>query len=168
MSTSTLTTAATQQIAATKLGSLNDIVYSGVITYDASPAAVEIYIGGVSGRRLQVPDNTTITGMYSFSAWNITDGTVEDIRMGEFSVENDGGTTAMIPTNLSATDGNPTVRATNGSGTVALAADDTNDALTLDYTGTASKVYHVVMRLYGMVIVGDTVNSNPQQVTTSA
>lgn len=168
MSTGTLKTAKTEQEIVTKYHAPNEILYSGTITYDASPAAVEIFIGGVTNRRLQVPEDTAIAGHYTFTAWNITDGTVEDLRIGEFMIENDGGTTAFVPTNLSATDGNPTVRATNGSGTVTLAANDTEDAMTLSYTGTASKVYLVRMRLYGLVVVGDTIVPTPQQVTTSA
>lgn len=168
MSTSTLITAATEQEKKVLWSDISEVVYQGTITFDASPAAVEIFIGGVANRRLELPSDTHIIGMYSFVAWNITDGTVEDVRMGEFSIENDGGTTAFVPTNLSGADGNPTVRGTNGSGTVTLAADNTNDALTLSYTGTASKVYSVRMRLYGMAIVGDAVVFTPTQNTTSA
>lgn len=168
MSTGTLKTAKTEQELVSRYHVPVNVLYSGTITFDGSPAAVELFIGGVTNRRLQVPEDCNITGHYTFSAWNITDGTVEDIRMGEFNIENDGGTTAFVPTNLSATDGNPTVRATNGSGTVTLAANDTEDALTVSYTGTASKVYFVRCLLYGMIVVGDQVVATPQQVTTSA
>lgn len=164
MSTGTLKTAKTEQEIVTQYHYPERIVYSANLTYGGSPSAIEIPIGGVADRRLQVPDNCSITGYYTFESWNITDGTAGDTRGGEFRIQNDGGTTSMSPTNLSATDGNPTARITNGGGTVAIAANDSADALTVSYTGLANKVYSVRCVLFGLAIAGDTVVPTPQQV----
>ena len=175
MSTGTLKTAKTEQEIVSKFHAHSDVLYSGRLTYDASPAAIEVFIGGVTNRRLQIPTDSVISGCYNVTIWNVTDDTAF-MQFGVFSVGNDGGTTAVDPseldvlTNFAAGSGsNPLIIAGNTmEGTLAIAANDTEDALTVSYTGAANDTYDFRCRLFGLVAVGEPMVHTPNQVTTSA
>jgi hypothetical protein len=175
MSTSTLLTAASEQENLINYSVVQSVLYQGYLQFDGSPAAIELFIGGVDGRRLQIPEDTIVTGMYNFTAWNVTDDTVAT-QMGMFGIENDGGTVAFAPADLDG-EGNFVVGSgTNpleilGStveGTLSITADDTLDALQIEYTGTASKNYSVRVLLFGMVAVGEGVVLTPIPTQTQA
>lgn len=117
--------------------------YAGKFTFDASPAAQELYLAGVNGARFNVPTDSYVIGMFMGSAWNLTDGDNPAGIITYFGIENDGGTVAAFPTNLRATDGNPINEFSAGVGTWALSADDTNKAIKVAFTGTANKEYNV-------------------------
>ena len=175
MSTGTLKTAKTEQEIFSKFHSPNDVIYSGRLTYDASPAAIEVFIGGVADRRLQIPEDSVISGCYNVTIWNVSDDTAF-MQFGVFSVGNDGGTTAVDPTELdqlanfaAGSGSNPLIIAGNTmEGTLAIAANDTHDALTVSYTGAANDTYDFRCRLFGMVAVGEPMVHTPNQITTSA
>lgn len=175
MSTSTLITAKTEQEKKIQYSQLQSVLYQGFLQFDASPAAIELFIGGVDGRRLQVPTDTIITGQYNFTAWNTTDDTIAT-QMGAFGIENDSDTVAFAPADLDG-EGNFVVGSgTNpleilGStveGTLSITADDTLDALQIEYTGTASKNYSVKLLLYGMVAVGKNIVLTPIPTQTQS
>lgn len=131
------------------LNNLNSKVeYYGKLTFDASPAAQEIYLAGIKDHRFNLPENSYAFGMVVASAWNITDGDTPAGAVIFFGVENDGGTVAVTPTNIRATDGNEIVEFNAGVGTWVVDADDTNKAVVLKFTGTASKVYQVRATMY--------------------
>lgn len=168
MSTSTLITAASEQENKILYSQMQSVLYQGFLQFDASPAAIELFIGGINGRRLQVPTDTIITGMYNFTAWNVTDSTVAT-QMGAFGIENDSDAVAFAPADL---DGEGNFVAGSGTnpielfgstveGTLSITADNTLDALQIEYTGTASKNYSVRVLLFGMVAVGDGIVLTP-------
>ena len=125
---------------------IHRIHYFGNPKFDASPAAQEIFINGVDGNRLFLPTNSLVMGEARFAAWNTTDNTVATAphAMFEFLAVNTAGTVSL-PTNLLlSSGGNPVVRAGQATvlgANIVAAADDTNKAVVIRYTGTASKDY---------------------------
>lgn len=168
MSTSTLVTAKTEQEKKALWTNVNDVTYQGHLIFDASPNVLELYIGGISGRRLQVPTGVMVCGWYTFGLVNITDN-ASFVQGGMFAVTNDGGTTAFDPAELdqlanfvAGSGSNPLIIAGNTvEGTLSITADDTEDALQVEYTGVANKTYSVRLRLFGMTYVGDGVVLTP-------
>lgn len=168
MSSSTLITEVTEQEKKALWTDIKDVTYQGRLVFDASPAAVELFIGGINGRRLQLPEDTMVCGYYTVGIWNESDDTAIN-QFGVFSVGNDGGTTAVDPaeldvlTNFAAGSGSNPLIIAGGTmeGTLAIAADNTNDALTVNYTGAANDTYSIRVRLHGMVIVGEGVVLTP-------
>lgn len=130
------------------------VQYAGKPIFDASPAAQEIFLAGRNGARLNLPTDSAIIMMVMAMAWNITDGDNPAGAVLFAAVENDGGTVAVFPTNLRATDGNPIVEYTTGVGTWAVAADNTNKAAVLNFTGVASKSYMCQATAY-ISVAGD-------------
>jgi len=128
--------------------------YAGKPIFDASPAAQEIFLSGIKDQRLNIPVNSAVIGIVTAMAWNITDGDNPAGAILYFSLENDNDTVAVFPTNLRATDGNPIVEYTTGVGTWAVAADDTNKAVVLRFTGVASKAY-MCQATMQLAIAGD-------------
>ena len=125
---------------------IHRIQYFGNPKFDASPAAQEIFINGVDGNRLFLPTNSIVVASAHFTAWNVTDNTVATAPYALFAfyAVNTAGTVSL-PTNLLLTSGGNPVRAA-GQATVLGAninavADDTNKAVQIQYTGTASKDY---------------------------
>jgi hypothetical protein len=153
MSTSTLITAKTEQEKKALWTDVSEVLYQGYLTFDGTPAAVELFIGGIDGRRLQVPDDTVVMGWYTVGVANITDDTYF-MQTGMFSVGNDGGTTGFDPTELdqlanfaAGSGSNPVIVGGNTmEGTFAITANDTNDALQVAYTGAANDTYSVLVR----------------------
>ena len=168
MSTSTLVTAASQEIDRALWSDIKDVTYQGHLVFDASPAAVELFIGGINGRRLQVPADTMVCGWYTVGVANLTDDT-SFVQTGCFAVSNDGGTTGFDPSELdqlanfaAGSGSNPLIVAGNTmEGTFAITANDTNDALQVAYTGAANDTYSIRVRLFGMVFVGEGVVLTP-------
>jgi hypothetical protein len=81
--------------------------------------------------------------MFIGAAWNESDGDAPAGCQIHFGIENDGGTVAFAPTNLSGSDGNPINFRVGEAGTWALVADNTNKALRLNFTATANDTYRV-------------------------
>lgn len=133
------------------------IQYQGSPTFDGTPAAYELFINGEQNNRFAMPTDSYVFGFFVGTAWNITDGDNPAGAIVYFGCENDGGTVAMFPTNLRATDGNEIVEFTSGVGTWAVDADDTNKALKVTFTGTASKAYIVTGNLYYSFVARGTV-----------
>lgn len=137
--------------------------------FDASPAATEIFLNGQEDNRIYLPEDSYMLGRLMFLAWNLTDGAGADVvsRMVDFGISNDSGTVSFLPANLSGTDGNPIVVRTSspGSETAVLAADDTNNALRLNFTGEASKNYIVTARIDALLVSKDLKNPNFMRVS---
>lgn len=126
-------------------GQVTRVEYFGEAKFDSSAAAVEIFINGVDGQRLTVPEDSMLIGRFYLAAWNTTDNSAATAAgsLIDFMITNDSGTVAFVPTNLSGSDGNPIIERTAGVGTLTVAADDTNDALVVNFTGANSKDYYV-------------------------
>jgi hypothetical protein len=96
------------------------------------------------GGRLLIPNNSVIVGQGLFVAYNDTDNTI--LCSGRFAVSltNLAGTIAASGTTLewdaAATDANPFIQYVVGSAGLAIAYNNTLDALTVTVTGTAAKV----------------------------
>ena len=125
----------------------NSLRYAGKATFDAAPAAAEIFLNGESGQRFYLPVSSFVFGRLDIVAWNITDGDSQmAFRTIEFGVQrNAAGTVAFAPTNLSGADGNPIVvrTASPGTETLVVAVDDVNKAFVVNFTGEASKQYNI-------------------------
>lgn len=125
---------------------IHRIHYFSNPVFDASPAAQEIFINGVDGNRLFLPSNSMVIGNAQFVAWNVTDNTVATApyAMFNFLAVNTAGTVSL-PTNLLLAAGGNPVRlagqATVLGANINAVADDTNKAVQIQYTGTASKAY---------------------------
>lgn len=141
-------TGAQEQQLAVSQQQLGPIHFLGTPSFDGTPAAQEIYAGGVEGNRFNIPDDSYVFGYFVASAWNETDGDNPAGAIIYFGIENDGGNVSAAPANIRATDGNPLVEFSAGVGTWAVTADDTNKAITLSFTGTADKTYDVQATMY--------------------
>lgn len=124
------------------------IRYAGQIIGDASAAASELFINGLEDNRFYLPTNSYVFGIFVGAAWNETDGDAPGGAIIYFGCENDGGTVALAPTNLRATDGNDIVEFAGEAGTFAVAADDTNKAVTVSFTPTNDDTYKVAGTLH--------------------
>jgi hypothetical protein len=126
-------------------GQITRVDYYAYAEFDGTPAAAEVFINGVEGQRLHLPVDSAIIGRAILAAWNVTDNSAATAAgsLIDFMISNDSGTVAFTPTNLSGSDGNPIIARTGGVGTLTVGADDTNDALTVLFTGAASKNYYV-------------------------
>lgn len=122
-----------------------DYVYTLFGTTTGS-TATEIFVDGISGQRIGIPNESAVAFLALYCGFNITDD--EASAQANFGlIENDGGTTALIGTvssliNTAAAD---LAAISDGSSTTSIAytADDTNDALACTVTGTAAKtIYH--------------------------
>jgi hypothetical protein len=123
-----------------------EVRWDATITFDGTPGAVEVPLNGIPGDRLILPKDSAIYLELQLIAWNMTDGAGNEvIYKAHAAFSNDDGTVAVSPTNLSGSDGNPIeiYDVAPGSEAVALAADNTNDAVILNFTGEANKVYKV-------------------------
>lgn len=136
-------TAAEQQQLAVQSQQLGPFQYFGELAFDGSPAAQEIFLGGIKDARFNIPDDSYVFGYVVCSAWNKTDGDNPAGAIIYFGVENDGGTMASFPTNLRATDGNPIVEFSAGIGTWAVSTNGSEKAIAITFTGTANKTYDV-------------------------
>lgn len=137
--------------------------YYAKAEFDGTPAAAEIFLNGEENARFYLPINSAVYGRLVFMAWNMTDGDQQQIIVTQevAAARDSGDVVAVEPTNLSGTDGNPiSVRSTvPGSETVAMAADDTNKALVLNFTGEASKNY-IVSATFAYTFVGAKMRSS--------
>lgn len=130
---------------AVKFGLDSKLIWEGTTTDNT---ATELFLRSkdnpASGGRLLIPNNTLIVGQGLFAAYNDTDNTV--LCSGRFAigVTNLAGTVAASGTTLewdaAATDANPFIQYVVGSAGLAIAYNNTLDALTVTVTGTSGKV----------------------------
>lgn len=130
---------------AVKLGLDSKLIWEGATTDNV---ATELFLRSkdnpASGGRLLIPTNTLIVGQGLFAAYNDTDNTV--LCSGRFAVgtTNLAGTVAASGATLewdaAATDANPFIQYFVGSAGLAIAYNNTLDALTVTVTGTAGRV----------------------------
>ena len=102
--------------------------------------ATEIFVDGISGNRVKVPDASATVVHAMCVIHNTTDGFSGGVGK-TACVENIGGTVALAGSEQ----GNPAIfgdNTNNPGGTVVIAADNTNDAFTLTATGTAAKTIY--------------------------
>lgn len=120
--------------------------YQGICIGDGSPAFVELFLNGENGHRLVLPTDSYIFGLFIGAAWNETDGDVPTGTVIYFGLENDGGTVAApafgTGTNLAG------VAIGESGGLFAIAADDTNKAVSVRFTATANDTYKVFGTMY--------------------
>lgn len=142
-------------------GQMTRVHYFAKAEFDASAAPAEVFINGVEGQRLVLPEDSAIIGRATLAAWNTTDNSAATAAgsLIDFMISNDSGTVAFTPTNLSGSDGNPIIVRTAGVGTLTLAADNTNDALTVSFTGANSKNY-LVRGFIDFVMIGQNSGTN--------
>lgn len=136
--------------------------------FDGTPVAQEVFINGVKDNRLVVPEDSMVFGRFVVAAWNETDNSAATAAFAtiDFCAMNDSGTVTFTPTNLTGALGNPITLHTAGVGTIALAADGTNDAVALNFTGAANKNY--LVRAYAQVIaIGKDSKENPNWYTAT-
>lgn len=111
--------------------------------------ATELFINGQSGVRIPVPNESVLGFTSTYVYMNVTDDE-GGVALNAGCIENDGGTTALIGTvssliNTAAAD---VAQINDGSATstLAITADNTNDALIFTVTGTASKdIFHKIV-----------------------
>lgn len=139
--------------------------YFAQVIGDASPSACEIFLNGEKNSRFSLPTNSYAFGTFIGAAWNETDGDAPAGCIVYFGIENDGGTIAFAPTNLSGANGNPINAQVGEAGTWALAADDVNKALVVRFTPTANDVYRVSGVLHYAFAGAGLRNSNFYTVT---
>lgn len=124
---------------ANKQAAIQPFRYSGTTT-DGS--ATEIFVNGISGQRVGVPQESAL-GVFALHVGHNSTDDEADFHGAVALLENDGGTTALI-----GSQGTIFTEINDGTGTssITLAADNTNDALALSVTGTAAKtIYHEVI-----------------------
>lgn len=141
---------------ALKLGLDTKLIWEGT-TLDN--VATELFLRSkdnpTTGGRLLIPNNSVIVGQGLFVAFNDTDNVV--LASGRFavSVTNLAGTVAASGTTLewdaAATDANPFIQYFVGSAGLAIAYNNTLDALTVTVTGTASKQIRWRIELCGVI-----------------
>lgn len=130
---------------ALKFGYEQKLVWEGT-TLDN--VATELFLRSkdnpASGGRLLIPNNSVIVGQGLFVAYNDTDNTI--LCSGRFAISttNLAGTVAASGATLewdaAATDANPFINYFVGSAGLAIAYNNTLDAITVTVTGTAARV----------------------------
>jgi hypothetical protein len=130
---------------ALKFGYEQKLVWEGTTTDNV---ATELFLRSkdnpASGGRLLIPNNSVIVGQGLFVAYNDTDNAV--LCSGRFAISttNLAGTVAASGATLewdaAATDANPFINYFVGSAGLAIAYNNTLDAITVTVTGTAARV----------------------------
>jgi hypothetical protein len=130
---------------ALKFGYEQKLVWEGTTTDNV---ATELFLRSkdnpASGGRLLIPNNSVIVGQGLFVAYNDTDNAV--LCSGRFAISttNLAGTVAASGATLewdaAATDANPSINYFVGSAGLAIAYNNTLDAITVTVTGTAARV----------------------------
>lgn len=137
-----------------KIGANRPFIYRGQ-TIGATPT--ELFVDGISGQRIKVPTNATLTAVAYMAAHNVTDG-VSVSTGNAISIKNVSGTTSLTGTVGPVF---ATIPSAGATATVAYTADNTNDALAVTVTGTAAKTIDYEIAIY---IVCAT---SPEQVARS-
>lgn len=122
------------------------------VTTNATPT--ELFVDGISGRRIPVPQDSLVGIAAYYVGFNVTDSE-GDFEGRNILVRNFGGTVAIIGAS-----GTLFTEINDGTGTtaLALAADNTNKAVSFTVTGTAAKtIYHEITLIV-------TVASNPESI----
>jgi hypothetical protein len=133
--------------------------YYADLAAQGSPAATEIFIDGFTDNRLYLPVGSAFFGQINLIARNLTDGADDDcFYRADFAFHNDAGTVEVAVANLSGSNGNPieTYDVVPGSEVIAVAADNTNDAIVVNFTPEASKAYKIAAVINGVFISDDT------------
>lgn len=112
--------------------------------------ATELFIDGVSGARLKLPEDSVSTMLFLWSAWNATGSKAGGGMLGS-CIKNIAGTLTEVAAEQAVM---TTVTDTTPAFVVpAIAADSVNDAVTVTVTGTAATTIYWEVMLIGMTCV---------------